>query len=126
VQRTAAMINQYQDGVVGELPENSHDTSEFHQAVEDCRFDKALDSVWGQVRGLNQYIEEEKPWQISKEGEAGHLREILAYQVASLLSIAELLSPFMPDVSEKIVKIFENNMATLPKETLFPRVETKG
>jgi methionyl-tRNA synthetase len=123
VQRTAAMINQYQDGVVGELPENSHDTSEFHQAVEDCRFDKALDSVWGQVRGLNQYIEEEKPWQINKEGDTDHLREVLAYQVSSLLSIAELLVPFLPETASKIKAVFETGKVELPSDTLFPRVD---
>ena len=31
-----------------------------------CKFDRALDHVWDQVRGLNQFIDQEKPWEIAK------------------------------------------------------------
>jgi methionyl-tRNA synthetase len=123
VQRTGAMINQYQAGLVGVIPESSHDTQVYHNALAECRFDRALDSVWEQVRGLNQYIEAEKPWQINKEGDTDHLREVLAYQVSSLLSIAELLVPFLPETASKIKAVFETGKVELPSDTLFPRVD---
>ena len=62
VQRTAAMIMKYQNGIIGQIPEASHDSAPVAQAMEDCRFDRAFDEIWDQVRGLNQYIDEEKPW----------------------------------------------------------------
>jgi methionyl-tRNA synthetase len=62
VGRVASMVSQYQDNVVGEIPSAEHDIHEFRQALADCRFDKALDEIWEQVRGLNQYIDTEKPW----------------------------------------------------------------
>ncbi|HSX23945.1 MAG TPA: methionine--tRNA ligase, partial [Candidatus Saccharimonadales bacterium] len=94
VQRTAAMITQYQDSIIGQTPEAEHDQAQYFEAIENCRFDRALDEVWEQVRGLNQYIDEQKPWEVNKAGDKDHLREVLAYQVSCLLEIAELLSPF--------------------------------
>jgi methionyl-tRNA synthetase len=60
VQRTAAMIKQYQNSLIGDIPPAEHDYAQYWKAIEDCRFDRALDEVWEQVRGLNQYIDEQK------------------------------------------------------------------
>ena len=84
------MVIKYQDGVIGAMPTAGHDIHEYQTAIENCRFDKALDEVWEQVRGLNQYIDTEKPWSIAKDGDETHLREVLAYAVSCLLEIAEL------------------------------------
>lgn len=124
VQRTAAMIKQYQNGLIGQIPPAEHDVAEYWQALEKCKFDRALDEVWEQVRGLNQYIDEAKPWEINKTGDADHLREVLAYQVSCLLEIAELLSPFMPETSQKIRHVFEEGVVRPIEGTLFPRKET--
>lgn len=123
VQRTAAMINQYQNGVIGTAPQAEHDQAGYIEALENCRFDRALDEVWEQVRGLNQYIEAEKPWEIHKLGDAEHLGEVLAYQVGCLLEIAELLAPFMPETAQKIRYIFEEGVVRPIEGTLFPRKE---
>ena len=123
VQRTAAMIKQYQNGIIGTAPETSHDIAQYEQALEECRFDRALDEVWEQVRGLNQYIDEEKPWEINKAGDAEHLQEVLAYQAGALLQIAELLAPFMPETSLKIRQVFEEGVIRPIEGTLFPRRE---
>ncbi len=124
VQRTAAMISQYQNGLIGIIPPSSHDTGQYVAALEACRFDRALEEVWEQVRGLNQYIEVEKPWELKKKDDTEHLREVLANQVSSLLEIAELLKPFIPDTSEKIRKVFDEGIVRPIEGTLFPRRET--
>ncbi len=124
VQRTTAMIKQYQNSVIGEIPPAEHDTAQYFQALEDCRFDRALDEVWEQVRGLNQYIEAEKPWEINKKGDKEHLREVLAYQASCLLQIAQMLQPFMPETALKIRHVFEQGIAQPIEGTLFPRKET--
>lgn len=129
VQRTTAMIKQYQDGVIGPIPPVNHDTAQYHEALEHCRFDRALDEVWEQVRGLNQYIDEEKPWELNKKGEKQHLQEVLAYQAGSLISIATLLQPFMPETALKIRHVFEEGVVRPIENTLFPRKDepvTKG
>lgn len=123
VQRTAAMIRSYQKGIIGNIPPSTHDVAKYIEAIEKCRFDRALDEVWEQVRGLNQYIDEEKPWLISKKGETEHLQEVLAYQVSCLLEIAELLQPFMPETALKIRHVFESGVIQQLETTLFPRKE---
>jgi methionyl-tRNA synthetase len=124
VQRTAAMISKYQKGLIGNIPDPEHDIGPYREAIETCRFDRALDEVWEQVKGLNQYIDETKPWQIAKDNDEDHLREVLAYLVACLLEIATLLEPFMPDTADKIRKIFATGMLTTMPTPLFPKHET--
>lgn len=127
VQRTLAMILKYQNGIIGQIPEASHDMSQYQEALNVCRFDRALDEVWEQVRGLNQYIDEEKPWAIAspKKGDRDdeHLREVLAYQAGCLLEIADLLEPFLPDTAVKIRNIFSEGIVRPMEGTLFPKTE---
>jgi methionyl-tRNA synthetase len=124
VQRTAVMIQKYQKGVIGTIPSAEHDSATVWEALGQCRFDRALDAIWDQVRGLNQYIDEEKPWEIAKTGDADHLREVLAYQAGCLLEIAELIAPFLPDSAAKIETIFASGMVKPLDGTLFPKHDT--
>ncbi len=123
VQRTAAMVKQYQDGIIGDVSPAGHDMGQYHEAMNNFHFDRALDEVWEQVRGLNQYIDAEKPWEIHKAGDKEHLQEILTYQAASLLEIAELLLPFLPETALKIQKVFADGVVRPIEGTLFPRKE---
>ena len=121
VNRTAAMITRYQQGIIGDIPAPQHDIAQYEQALNDYKFDRALDEVWEQVRGLNQYIDEEKPWEVAKTGDADHLREVLAYQASALLEIADLLAPFLPTTAEKITAMFNEGIVRPIEGTLFPK-----
>jgi methionyl-tRNA synthetase len=125
VQRTAAMVVRYQNGLIGEMPPSQHDTVPYKEALEQCRFDKALDDVWEQVRGLNQYIDETKPWEIAKNKDEEHLREVLAYQASCLLEVADLLEPFLPQTAVKIRTIFSEGVIRPMEGTLFPKKEVE-
>lgn len=125
VQRTAAMVQKYQSGIIGNIPPSNHDISRYDEAVRNCQFDRALDAVWEQVRGLNQYIDEEKPWELAKNNEEDHLRDVLAYQAGCLLEISDLLKPFLPDTADKIQKIFAEGVVRPLNGTLFPKHEDK-
>ncbi|HVW23212.1 MAG TPA: methionine--tRNA ligase [Candidatus Saccharimonadales bacterium] len=121
VSRTAAMITKYQNGLIGDIPEAEHDVAQYEEALAACRFDRALDEVWEQTRGLNQYIDEEKPWELAKAKDDDHLREVLAYQAGALLQIAELLVPFLPDTAAKIQGVFKEGIVRPLDGTLFPK-----
>jgi methionyl-tRNA synthetase len=123
VQRTAVMIEKFQKGIIGDIPAAEHDNAVFHAAIADFKFDRALDSVWEQVRGLNQYIDEQKPWMIAKEDDPSHLQEVLASMVSDLLEIAESLTPFLPNTSESIKNIFASGVLNSPESVLFPKIE---
>ena len=125
VNRTVAMINKYQNGIIGDIPESEHDVGQFEEALKNCRFDKAIEEVWDQVRGLNQYIEEEKPWVLAKNKDEVHLREVLAYMSSCLIEVAELLEPFMPETSQKIMFIFNTGVIRPIEGMLFPKHEDK-
>jgi methionyl-tRNA synthetase len=123
LQRTIAMISKYFDNAIGKLPPAEHDIAAYEIALDECRFDRALDEVWQQVRGLNQYIDEEKPWKIAATKDKEHLREVLAYQVSSLILIADLLAPFMPETSEKIKQVYKDGKIYPTEGSLFPKHE---
>lgn len=121
VTRTAAMITKYQNGLIGDIPAPGHDIRAYQDALQQCRFDRALEEVWEQVRGMNQYIDEQKPWAIAKNDDAAHLQEVLAYITGSILQIAELLKPFMPDTAAKINTTFDSGMVKPLDANLFPK-----
>ncbi len=123
VSRTAAMIAKYQDGFIGDIPTPGHDIAPFQASMADFRFDKAVEQIWEQVRGLNQYIDETKPWEIAKSKDENHLREVLAYMVGCLIEVATLLYPFMPDTAGKIRDIFETGVLKPLDGSLFPKAE---
>lgn len=123
VQRVAAMINRYQQGVIGDLPRPEHDAGPYHEEIANLRIDRALDAVWVMVRNLNIYLEEVKPWEIAKKPEdAEHLQEVLAYAAGSLQQIADLLWPFLPTTAETIRHIFEGGTVKHYQGVLFPKV----
>lgn len=124
VQRTAAMIQKYQGGVIGEVPDVGHDKGAYNEALAACKFDRALDSVWERVRGLNQLIDTEKPWQLAKAEDPEHLQEVLARFVANLLEIAQLLEPFLPSTAAKIQSMFQSGTIQALETTLFPKTDT--
>ncbi len=123
VQRVAVMIGRYLSGVVGETPGPQHDVAAYHAALSECRFDKALEDVWVQIRGLNQYIDEQKPWELAKSNDdIDHLREVLAYAVSCLLEVADLLVPFLPGTAQAITDIFGKGYVKNIPTPLFPRI----
>jgi methionyl-tRNA synthetase len=122
VQRIMSMITRYQEGVIGELPRPKHDAGSYHQAINDLQFDQALDFIWMKIRELNIYLEEVKPWTIAKQGDAEHLQEVLLHSAATLLQIATLLEPFLPNTSAIMTKIFTSGVITPYKGVLFPKI----
>lgn len=127
VSRVAKMVLNYQSGVVGDAIKAEHDQQLYHDAMEACEFNKAMDEIWQTIRTLNQYIDTVKPWEVAKrldsDAEAApHLTEILAYCVGSLEQIADLLWPFLPNAAETIRKTFEGGMVRDTGGIMFPRI----
>lgn len=127
VQRVAAMITRYQSGVIGDAPQSEHDMQPYRDAMDSLNFNEALDYVWENVRNLNQYLESVKPWEVAKTREtdkeaAEHLSEILATAVGTLLQIADLLVPFMPNTADYIHETFETGVIVPQENVLYPKI----
>ena len=127
VQRVVAMIKRYQAGVIGELPPDRHDMGPYREAMASFEFNQALDNVWSIIRSLNQYIDRVKPWEVAKnrdtdtEAEA-HLAEILSTAAGTLLQIADLLAPFLPETARVIKAAFSSGVVPDDFQPLFPKI----
>ena len=129
ISRVASMVSRYQGGVIGDVPQGDHDMKPYFDAMNELRFNHAMDEVWVTVRSLNRYIEVVKPWEIAKsratdpEAES-HLNEVLGQAASTLLQIADQLTPFLPDTAEAIKKTFGTGVI-VPIESeggLFPKI----
>lgn len=90
-------------------------------AVEDYRFNDALASIWQKISLADKAINETKPWELV-ESSPEQAREVLAGLVTQIRVISQELSPFLPETSEKITKIFAGpKIKSTPP--LFPRLE---
>lgn len=127
VQRVASMVTRYQSGVVGDAPQAEHDMQRYHDAMKSLNFNQAIDEAWDTVRNLNRYIENVKPWEIAKRREKEsdaeeHLGEVLAHSVGTLLQVAELLTPFLPDTADAIRYMFGDGVVKPLDRVLFPKI----
>jgi methionyl-tRNA synthetase len=109
--RTLAMISRYRGGTVpaAEAPaELTGDFEDLADRVCEC-FDRvdvtqALEEIWRRVRRLNQYVQDEAPWQLAKDdSEAARLDSVLYGVAEGLRVVSVLLHPFMPGSAERLL-----------------------
>src|SRR3989344_258061 len=78
--------------------------------LDNFRFSEALEAIWYAISWCDKYIEYEKPWASPKP-------EVIGNLLFALGEIANLLKPFLPETSEKILKQLQEGKG----ESLFPR-----
>jgi methionyl-tRNA synthetase len=122
VQRVAMMVVKYFGGVTGDIIPHSHDAAPYHEALKAFRFDRALEEVWALVKGLNIYLEEEKPWKLAGVDNE-QLLIVLHHALSDLDQIGALLLPFLPATSQKITATFANGKVDLGVGLLFPKFD---
>ena len=84
---------------------------DIEKALDEFRFNGALEAVWGLIHRSDRYIEQERPWEDGKE-------EVVSDLLFVIKEIAELLEVFLPETSEKI----QAQLKQKKGETLFPRL----
>ena len=114
VNRTIAMQNKYFDGVIqpgtiaqpvdDELKSFALNTVEkVEKCFETYRVADAVEAVLNLAKRSNKYIDETTPWALAKdEASLPRLGTVLYNLLEAIRYIAILLSPFMPETSEKI------------------------
>lgn len=114
VNRTVAMVNKYFGGVIqpGDVPGEFDDDiktvavsaiDKVSNKMETLHVADSLDEIWKVVNRANKYIDETTPWILAKnEADKPRLGTVLYNLVETIRIIAALLSPFMPETSEKI------------------------
>ena len=153
VNRTIAMQNKYFDGVIqpgnvnepvdDELKTFALDTvKKIEKCFETYRVADAVEAVLNLAKRSNKYIDETTPWALAKdEASLPRLGTVLYNLLEAIRYIAVLLSPFMPETSEKIfaqmncdIKDYDSleNFGALKSgekvgkaEALFARIDTE-
>ncbi|MCI8980371.1 MAG: methionine--tRNA ligase [Clostridia bacterium] len=114
VNRTVAMINKYFDGeiqsgdVTGEFDDDLKTVAvsaveKIAKKMETLHVADSLDEIWAVVNRANKYIDETAPWVLAKdEAQKPRLGTVLYNLAETIRIIAALLSPYMPETSQKI------------------------
>ena len=112
--RTIGMINKYFEGnVLTGFSENNdvdikfeeftnNAIDEFEKNMDSLYISNALSTIWKIISRTNKYIDETAPWVLAKEENKEKLKSTMYHLVENLRKIAILLTPFMPETSEKI------------------------
>ena len=156
VKRTVSMCNKYFGGTVEktevEADEKADDElislavsarDKVAALMNECRVSDALSEIFTLLRRANKYIDETAPWVLAKnEADAPKLKTALYNLIETIYISSALLSPFMPETSEKVLKQINasprdydslctfglyrsGNKVTENPETLFLRFETE-
>jgi methionyl-tRNA synthetase len=115
VSRTITMAVKYCDGKVPEINPQKKDSAlheaarkavtEVESSFNDMSLHKALITIWDFINVTNKYIVENEPWTLGKDpANKEKLTAIMYSLLAALRTIAILLTPFMPQTAEKILR----------------------
>ena len=113
--RTVAMINKYENGVIPELRTGKTDFDEalvrttedaitdYHKNFQDMRTADALENIWTIIRRANKYIDETQPWVLAKDDtQKAVLSNVMAHLAGALRIVAVLLQPVLTKAPKKI------------------------
>jgi len=117
-------FNFAEDIVPGTKEKNSSVFALYDEKVAAGRLNEALGVVWELVGFADRYINEQKPWAIKDEA---ILKTVIINASWCIGSIGNLLAPFLPETSERILSQikFSKDALEIKKEgTLFPRLKT--
>ena len=115
VSRTLTMALKYCDGRVPNahafleedkvlIDRATKTLSEVETSFRKLTFHKALISIWDFINTTNKYIAEREPWSLAKNPQTRERLGTIIYNLLEALRvIAVLISPFMPDSSQKIM-----------------------
>ncbi|KRM69349.1 methionine--tRNA ligase [Apilactobacillus ozensis DSM 23829 = JCM 17196] len=115
--RTVAMINKYENGVVPEYKAPMCDADKeleqvaqqvveaYNEDMNKTYFADALSSIWKLVSQSNKYIDQTTPWVLAKSDEKAdkeQLSSVMSHLAASLRLISLLISPIMTETPHEI------------------------
>lgn len=138
VNRTAAMINKYFDGVVPSPIEKDtldedliatveNGVKKVAESFETFHIADAADEIMTVLRRLNKYIDETTPWVLGKdESKKDRLATVMYNLYEGIRICATLLYPFMPESAEKIIRQINDPENIVADITCWSDVEKFG
>ncbi len=110
VKRTVAMSRQYFGGRIMEAEKSQLGEyadglkARTDAAIDSLSCSKALEEIFDTVSRANKYIDENKPWQLFKEGKKEELNRVLYNLLEAIRICGSLLTPFLTKGGERILK----------------------
>ncbi|HDL75027.1 MAG TPA: methionine--tRNA ligase [bacterium] len=80
-------------------------------SLDEFKFNECLNSIWKLISFCDKYIEKERPWERPDKEQTIIISDLLLV----INNIAQLLKPFLPETSEKIL--------SKEKKILFPKID---
>ena len=152
VNRTISMAHKYFDGIITNPKVEEEIDQELKNKVialkdvvdekmNELKVNEAIEEIMEVLRSCNKYIDETTPWTLAKEeSKKERLATVLYNLLESIRICAILLSPFIPDTSNKILEqlntketsyesiefgLLEENLKLNEPKILFNRIEIK-
>lgn len=113
--RTVAMINQYEAGqvptdlqTITEFDRDLKETAvktlhDYHVALDHYQFPAALEAIWRLINRANKYIDETTPWTLAKDpAKKAQLANVMGHLAESLRLTAVLIQPIMTETPKKM------------------------
>lgn len=90
----------------------------YRECFETFDLKKAADLIWKKIQEVDQQIQTDRPFEVTKTDPA-RAAEMISSYVTSLWAISVMLAPLLPDTSEKIQQAIRANKK--PEDPLFGR-----
>ena len=131
VNRTVAMANKYFDGKI--MPPSKIETIDqslidlalatpgrVKSKMDELRVADAIDEIFKLLRRSNKYIDETTPWVLGRDAsQKDRLGTVLYHLLEAIRFSAVMLSPFLPETSDKIFKQLNSDLQTWDSLTQF-------
>ena len=92
----------------------------YKEALNEFKLHEALKTVWDLIGFCDKHIEKEKPWNTKN-------RKVVDNLLIVLYNIAELLAPFLPETTDKILSEIDSSLNNKTEDrksaVLFPRLD---
>jgi methionyl-tRNA synthetase len=88
----------------------------------DFNFSASLENIWEVINLANKFIEDAKPWNLSKENKIDELKEFIYVLVEVIKTVEQATSPFMPQTASLIAEQIGEKKAKKGRP-LFPRIQ---
>lgn len=110
--RTLSMLNKYFDGAIPDPKGFSGGLSEViataqksaADSFDRLEFTKGLEAVWSIISAGNKFVNDQKPWELEKQGKTDELAGVLYSALQAARAAAIMISPFMPATAVEIAR----------------------
>ncbi len=94
------------------------------KAISEFKFNNALAEIWQLIALGDKYVDDKKPWTLTPNSK--EFKEIIGSLLYLISEISRLLTPFLPETSEKIAKLVNPSTMLRARNKksgiLFPRL----